>query len=103
MSSYPQVAAFPGDESTIRVVGHRGARGILPENSIIGFDFALSTGVDLLEFDVLLSRDAVPVITAIMNSTARLSGGGWRLSERGTSACDLADHGRRSSGSISPV
>ena len=63
MSSYPQVAAFSGDEGTIRVVGHRGARGILPENSMVGFDFALSIGVDLLEFDVLLSRDDIPVIT----------------------------------------
>ena len=63
MSSYPQVAAFSGDKNTIRVVGHRGARGILPEYSIIGFDFALSIGVDLLEFDVLLSRDDIPVIT----------------------------------------
>ncbi|MGC6454770.1 MAG: glycerophosphodiester phosphodiesterase family protein [Candidatus Puniceispirillaceae bacterium] len=63
MSTYPQVAAFSGDENTIRIVGHRGARGILPENSIIGFDFALSIGVDLLEFDVLISRDDIPVIT----------------------------------------
>jgi glycerophosphoryl diester phosphodiesterase len=63
MKSHPQVAAFSGDETTIRVVGHRGARGILPENSIVGFDFALSIGVDLLEFDVLLTRDAIPVIT----------------------------------------
>ena len=63
MSRPTQVQAFSGNETTIRVVGHRGARGILPENSMIGFDFALSTGVNLLEFDVLLSRDAVPVIT----------------------------------------
>jgi glycerophosphoryl diester phosphodiesterase len=55
--------AFSGDADTIRVVGHRGARGILPENSIVGFDFALSIGVDLLEFDVLLTADEVPVIT----------------------------------------
>ena len=59
----PQVMAFSGDADTIRVVGHRGARGILPENSIVGFDFALSIGVDLLEFDVLLTADEVPVIT----------------------------------------
>jgi glycerophosphoryl diester phosphodiesterase len=59
----PQVAAFSGGSNTIRVVGHRGARGILPENSIVGFDFALSIGVDLLEFDVLLTADDVPVIT----------------------------------------
>ena len=63
MTRFPQVASFSGDEGTIRVVGHRGARGILPENSIVGFDFALSIGVDLLEFDVLLSRDDIPVIT----------------------------------------
>lgn len=60
---FSQVEAFRGDANTIRVVGHRGARGILPENSMIGFDFALSIGVDLLEFDVLLTRDNVPVIT----------------------------------------
>ncbi len=59
---YPQVEAFRGDRDTIRVVGHRGARGILPENSMIGFQFALSIGVPLLEFDVVLSADNVPVI-----------------------------------------
>ena len=58
-----QVMAFSGDADTIRVVGHRGARGILPENSIVGFDFALSIGVVLLEFDVLITADDVPVIT----------------------------------------
>lgn len=63
MSKHPQVTAFSGDADTIRVVGHRGARGILPENSMVGFDFALSIGVDLLEFDVLLSGDDIPVIT----------------------------------------
>ena len=63
MRRYPQVTAFSGDANTIHVVGHRGARGILPENSMAGFDFALSNGVDLLEFDVLLTRDDIPVIT----------------------------------------
>ena len=63
MSRFPQVDAFRGDANTIRIVDHRGARGILPENSMIGFDFVLSIGVDLLEFDVLLTRDDVPVIT----------------------------------------
>jgi len=60
---FPQVEAFRGGENLIRVVGHRGARGVLPENSMIGFDFALSIGVPLLEFDVVLSADDVPVIT----------------------------------------
>lgn len=60
---FSQVDAFRGDEGMIRVVGHRGARGILPENSMIGFEFALNTGAVLLEFDVVLTRDDVPVIT----------------------------------------
>ena len=59
----PQVAAFSGNGDTIRVVGHRGARGIMPENSLVGFDFALSIGVNLLEFDVVMTKDHVPVIT----------------------------------------
>ena len=60
---FPQVEAFRGGQNIIRVVGHRGARGVLPENSMIGFDFSLSIGVPLLEFDVVLTADDVPVIT----------------------------------------
>lgn len=60
---FSQVEAFRGGEGLIRVVGHRGARGILPENSLIGFEFTLSTGTTLLEFDVVLTGDNVPVIT----------------------------------------
>lgn len=55
--------AFTGSADIIRIIGHRGARGLLPENSMVGFQFALSTGIDLLEFDVLLTADDVPVIT----------------------------------------
>ncbi|WP_170415894.1 glycerophosphodiester phosphodiesterase family protein [Ruegeria atlantica] len=61
--AFPQVEAFRGGENLIRVVGHRGARGVLPENSMIGFDFSLSIDVPLLEFDVVLTADDVPVIT----------------------------------------
>ncbi|WP_255611817.1 glycerophosphodiester phosphodiesterase family protein [Ruegeria sp. SCSIO 43209] len=60
---FPQVEAFRGGKNLIRVVGHRGARGVLPENSMIGFDFSLSIGVPLLEFDVVLTADDVPIIT----------------------------------------
>ncbi|MGB0540813.1 MAG: glycerophosphodiester phosphodiesterase family protein, partial [Paracoccaceae bacterium] len=60
---YPAVEAFRGGPNLIRVVGHRGARGILPENSMIGFEFLMQTGTPLLEFDVLMTSDMVPVIT----------------------------------------
>ena len=34
---YPAVDAFRGGEKVIRIVGHRGARGLIPENTMIGF------------------------------------------------------------------
>ena len=47
----------------IRIVGHRGARGVFPENTMLGFDYTLAAGVPLLEFDVVLTGDDIPVIT----------------------------------------
>ena len=49
-------AAFP------ILVAHRGDPLRHPENSVEGFISALRTGVDAVEFDVRLTRDAVPVI-----------------------------------------
>lgn len=72
--TYPQVTAFSGDADIIRIVGHRGARGVLPENSIEGFEFALSMGIGLIEFDVVLTKDEVPIIT----HNHRLRGSGVR-------------------------
>jgi len=42
--------------------GHRGARGLAPENTLPGFERALSLGVDTLELDVGVTRDGVVVI-----------------------------------------
>jgi glycerophosphoryl diester phosphodiesterase len=39
------------------LVGHRGARGEAPENTLAGFAHALRTGVGALELDVRLSAD----------------------------------------------
>jgi len=63
MSEHPAISAFRGGDRLVRVVGHRGARGILPENSMIGFEFAIKSGAPLLEFDVVLTADEIPVIT----------------------------------------
>ena len=46
----------------VEVQGHRGARGLWPEHTAVGFRGALGIGVDVLELDVGLSRDAVPVV-----------------------------------------
>jgi glycerophosphoryl diester phosphodiesterase len=42
--------------------GHRGARGLAPENTIVAFDKALTFCVDTLEFDVGVTRDGVVVV-----------------------------------------
>jgi len=46
----------------ILVHGHRGARAVLPENTIAAFEYAIDQGVDAIEMDVHLTKDDVPVI-----------------------------------------
>lgn len=43
-------------------VGHRGAAGLAPENTLAGFRRAAQEGVTWVEFDVRLSGDGVPVV-----------------------------------------
>jgi len=42
--------------------GHRGARGLYPENTLAGFAGALAIGVDVLELDVAMTADDVVVV-----------------------------------------
>ncbi|MEO5876879.1 MAG: glycerophosphodiester phosphodiesterase family protein [Streptosporangiaceae bacterium] len=46
----------------IEAHGHRGARGLRPENTLPAFAHALSIGVDAVELDVGLTADGVPVV-----------------------------------------
>jgi glycerophosphoryl diester phosphodiesterase len=40
-----------------QIVGHRGAKGEAPENTVVGFTYARSLGLTGVEFDVRLSKD----------------------------------------------
>ena len=42
--------------------GHRGARGLFPENTLPAFEGALALGVTTLEFDLGMTRDGVLVV-----------------------------------------
>ncbi|MGO9275053.1 MAG: glycerophosphodiester phosphodiesterase [Terriglobia bacterium] len=44
------------------IIGHRGASGEAPENTIAAFDLAIKQHADGIEFDVRLSKDGVPVV-----------------------------------------
>lgn len=49
--------------SKIEVQGHRGDRGNFPENSIPAFISAVKKGVDVLELDVVISKDQKVVVS----------------------------------------
>jgi glycerophosphoryl diester phosphodiesterase len=44
------------------VQGHRGARGLRPENTLAGFEYAIALGVTTLEMDTGISKDGVVVV-----------------------------------------
>ena len=45
------------NKKNIDFQGHRGCRGLMPENTIPGFLYALDLGVTTLEMDVVISKD----------------------------------------------
>lgn len=56
------VGEAPVGEALVEIHGHRGARGLWPENTLPAFERALALGVDAVELDVGLTRDGVPVV-----------------------------------------
>jgi len=65
--------------------GHRGARGLYPENTLAGFAGAVAIGVDTLELDVAMTADEVVVVChdpALNPDITRTSDGAW-LAQRG--------------------
>jgi len=47
----------------VEVIGHRGARGLFPENTLEGFRDALALGVRCFELDVGMTEDGVVVVS----------------------------------------
>lgn len=58
-------------------IGHRGAKGYEAENTMASFEKAIALGVDMIELDVHLSSDKVPVVihdSTVNRTTAKT---GW--------------------------
>ncbi|MGD9075398.1 MAG: glycerophosphodiester phosphodiesterase family protein, partial [Desulfobacteraceae bacterium] len=51
-----------GKAEEFHVIGHRGAAGLAPENTLAAFSRALDIGVDGMELDVQLSADGIAVV-----------------------------------------
>ena len=82
LQKFSQLNAFHRKPGFISLVGHRGARGLMPENTIEGFEYILANDIIAIEFDVLLTKDEVPVVTHdfhLSKSITRNSKGNWLL------------------------
>jgi glycerophosphoryl diester phosphodiesterase len=44
------------------IIGHRGARGIAPENTLEGFTTAIKVDVDMVETDIQMTKDGILVL-----------------------------------------
>ena len=60
ISMLPKIYNDDGDGFII--IGHRGASAYFPENTMAAFRAAHSMGAEMIELDVLLSKDGVPVV-----------------------------------------
>lgn len=70
-------AAIAGD---ISVIGHRGAAGLLPENTLAGFKKAMELGVDTIEMDIRITADNAAVVyhdSRLNPAITRDSNGKW--------------------------
>jgi len=70
----------------LEVQGHRGARGLWPENTLAAFGGALELGVSTLELDCGLTRDGVVVVTHDPELNPDLTRGADRRFLAGTGA-----------------
>ena len=72
--------------------GHRGARGLAPENTLAGFARALEIGVSTLETDIAVTRDGVLVLShdpQLNPDLVRAADGRW-ISAKGTAIHSLS-------------
>lgn len=85
----PALRRRPG---MVHLYGHRGARGVMPENTMEGFRHAFDIGLKAIEVDVLTTRDGIAVLThnpALLAETTRGADGAW-LAGTGPAIQDLS-------------
>ena len=94
---------------SFHISGHRGARGLWPENTLEGFAATCALGVASVELDVVLTADGIPVVVhdlALNGDIVRGPDGRW-LEGQGPLVRDLSraalhryDVGRLRPGSV---
>jgi glycerophosphoryl diester phosphodiesterase len=74
------------------IVGHRGARGHAPENTLLGLDVGLKLGADWVEFDVQLHQGELLLMHDLR--LERTTNGSGRLSDHSFAALRKLDAGQ---------
>lgn len=71
--------------------GHRGARGLSPENTMQAFEKALELGVNTIELDVVISKDNKVVVShePWLNEEVTLDANGNRIAKEEASAFNM--------------
>ena len=84
-------APTPPPPSDFDLQGHRGARGLAPENTLPSFQKALDLGVTTLECDMAITKDGVVVIyhDQWLNPDITRGPDGTWLDKRGPAIADL--------------
>lgn len=57
------ISSVDAQENYPTIFGHRGCRGLLPENTIEAFQRAIDLGVDGIEWDIVINKDKQIVIS----------------------------------------
>ncbi|MGH7157845.1 MAG: glycerophosphodiester phosphodiesterase [Candidatus Saccharimonadales bacterium] len=46
----------------MKIIGHRGAKGLAPENTLAAIEAGIQAGVDEIEIDVRVTKDNIPIL-----------------------------------------
>ncbi|GAB4360265.1 MAG: glycerophosphodiester phosphodiesterase [Kiloniellaceae bacterium] len=86
-------AATSFDLPSFDLQGHRGTRGLMPENSLPAFETALALGVTTLELDTVLTADGVVVVhhdRRLAPQRTRDAAGAWIAEDAPPALLDLS-------------
>ncbi|MDZ7658407.1 glycerophosphodiester phosphodiesterase [Fodinibius sp.] len=55
-------ALYNDDGDNFVIIAHRGASAYYPENTMIAFKKAVKMGAEMIELDIMMSKDGVPIV-----------------------------------------
>jgi glycerophosphoryl diester phosphodiesterase len=66
---YAKTNPFLSSDGMPLVMAHAGGKGVYPDNTMAAYQYSYDLGVDVLEMDVQLTKDGIPVLLHGQNDT----------------------------------